>query len=191
MSYQRSHSLTCRRRPPCPCWRGHFSSRSSPPSWTEEAPPWSQSHPSCLDESTLQSSHRSAGSPAKGGQDTNSIISLSVSCWFLYVWKCKCVLPSPDLLYCPLSDWVKRWACWAPSLCKASLGSVRGFKTLQQIYIYTGLTTVWLFLWINKIVYGFTCNKLNPCQFHSSGKMDHNQNLINSPLNHSHSWKSH
>lgn len=35
------------------------------------------------------------------------------------------VLPSPVRLYCPLLRWGERWACWAPSLCKASPGSVK------------------------------------------------------------------
>ena len=56
------------------------------------------------------------------GVNTKSIISLSCVC--LYLWKCMCVhvLPSPDQLNCHLYPWGERWACWAPSLCKASPG---------------------------------------------------------------------
>ena len=57
-SYQRSHSSRYQKHPPCPCWPGHSSCHTSPPSWTGAAPPGPQFHPSCLDESAPQSSHR-------------------------------------------------------------------------------------------------------------------------------------
>lgn len=62
-SHLRSRSLLRQRHPPCPCWPGRSSGRTSPPSWTEADPAALQRRPSCQGESTPWRFRRSALSP--------------------------------------------------------------------------------------------------------------------------------